>query len=382
METATKQIGKKERNYGIDLLRIVSMFMVVILHVLGEGGVLSNTGSLTLKGELAWFIEIACYCAVNCYALISGYVAINSKRKWRTFISLWFQVFFYCFTANFINIIYKVIQHGFGAIGFKGLIKAAISSFLPALSGQYWYFTAYTALFLCMPIINHIVHTVDRRLLKASFLSLTAIFYIGERWLSSFAMGSRDGYSFLWLALIYAMGGYIAKYDSLRRLSVAKSMLGYLICILLTFFVRMSIQVVIFLAKGYVVTGGFESLVTCYTAPTITLAAVFLLNAFRQMRLGSNLCKAISLISPLTFGVYVIHCNPLVWLHLTNRFAHLADYPVLLMLLCVIGYAAAIFLVCMLLDYFRLLLFKLLKVNKLALYAENKIERISQKIIK
>lgn len=31
-------MGNKNRNYGIDLLRIVSMFMVVNLHVLGRGG--------------------------------------------------------------------------------------------------------------------------------------------------------------------------------------------------------------------------------------------------------------------------------------------------------------------------------------------------------
>ena len=30
----------EERNYGIDLLRIVSMMMVVLLHVLGQGGIL------------------------------------------------------------------------------------------------------------------------------------------------------------------------------------------------------------------------------------------------------------------------------------------------------------------------------------------------------
>lgn len=31
----------KERNYGIDLLRLVLMYMVCILHTLGQGGVLN-----------------------------------------------------------------------------------------------------------------------------------------------------------------------------------------------------------------------------------------------------------------------------------------------------------------------------------------------------
>ena len=51
------------RNYGIDLLRLVAMFMVVILHVLGQGGVLSaTTGD---KHHIAWFLETAAYCAVD-----------------------------------------------------------------------------------------------------------------------------------------------------------------------------------------------------------------------------------------------------------------------------------------------------------------------------
>jgi peptidoglycan/LPS O-acetylase OafA/YrhL len=33
---------RKEYNYGIDLLRLIAMFMIVILHVLGKGGVLNN----------------------------------------------------------------------------------------------------------------------------------------------------------------------------------------------------------------------------------------------------------------------------------------------------------------------------------------------------
>ena len=40
-----------KRNYGIDLLRIVSMFMVVLIHVLGHGNsILNATMGLTVKG--------------------------------------------------------------------------------------------------------------------------------------------------------------------------------------------------------------------------------------------------------------------------------------------------------------------------------------------
>ena len=38
---------KQERIVGIDILRILSMFMVVVLHVLGHGGILANAEALS-----------------------------------------------------------------------------------------------------------------------------------------------------------------------------------------------------------------------------------------------------------------------------------------------------------------------------------------------
>ena len=82
------------RNMGIDLLRIVSMFLVVFLHVLGRGGVLESAPILSVNYEIAWFIEIAAYCAVNCYALISGYVGIRGHYRYSNLLLLWLRVAF------------------------------------------------------------------------------------------------------------------------------------------------------------------------------------------------------------------------------------------------------------------------------------------------
>jgi hypothetical protein len=54
------------------------MLMVVVLHILGQGGVLKTARPLSVEYEIAWFLEILCYCAVNCYALISGYAGSDA----------------------------------------------------------------------------------------------------------------------------------------------------------------------------------------------------------------------------------------------------------------------------------------------------------------
>ena len=86
------------RNYGIDMLRLIAMFFVVVLHCYGQGGILSTVVVDSQQYKIAWFIEIVAYCAVDIFALISGYVSYTEKEKrinYSKYLNLWFQVVFY-----------------------------------------------------------------------------------------------------------------------------------------------------------------------------------------------------------------------------------------------------------------------------------------------
>ena len=64
----------KERNYALDLLRILSMLMIVFLHSNSHGGMFYSpeTG---LDGYVigSWVVEVLCIVSVNVFVLISGY---------------------------------------------------------------------------------------------------------------------------------------------------------------------------------------------------------------------------------------------------------------------------------------------------------------------
>ena len=47
---------KNERNYGIDLLRLVLMYMVCMLHTLGQGGILNACQAGTVAYKVYWFL--------------------------------------------------------------------------------------------------------------------------------------------------------------------------------------------------------------------------------------------------------------------------------------------------------------------------------------
>lgn len=48
----------KEWIAGIDILKIISMLMIITLHTLGHGGVLDNIVFMSRKYECAWLLEI------------------------------------------------------------------------------------------------------------------------------------------------------------------------------------------------------------------------------------------------------------------------------------------------------------------------------------
>lgn len=92
----------KERNYGIDLLRIVLMFMVCILHVIWRGGILTSFKTETVEDKVYFLWYTICLYAVNGFAIISGYMATNKKQRYSKIIEMWFQVFFYSFILTII----------------------------------------------------------------------------------------------------------------------------------------------------------------------------------------------------------------------------------------------------------------------------------------
>ena len=123
----------KQRNVGIDILRIVSMFFVVIIHMLVQGGAISDYLNEGLQVGYYFFNTIgtlAC-CGVNCFALVSGYVGWQNTFKLEKIIKLWANVVFW---SVGVSLILFVINKEFFSM------REAVSMFFPLLRGRYSYF--------------------------------------------------------------------------------------------------------------------------------------------------------------------------------------------------------------------------------------------------
>lgn len=352
------EFSKRERNYGIDLLRILSMFMVVVLHVNNFAGLLGHYDATSLGYIFVWFSEAFAICAVNVYAMISGYVLFNSKLKLKRILQLWLEVLFFNL-LSYVLIIFTRNEW----VNVKEFIKGLVF-ILPLNGGDFWYFKAYFLLFLIFPLLNILIKNMDKRQFILLFAVLGVFICIFTQY--GYGWGFEAGYSFIWLVALYFIGAYFKKFG-LFKLSSLKCFLIYCGLSAIILFVRILNNA--FLPPIQIDTidnvFNFKYDSYAYTSIFVVLQAVFLFNSFAKIQVKSGFWQKVLLfVSPLTFGIYIIHCTEF-GKSLFKYFAFITDYYVWLIIPLTLVCAIAVFVICAVIEWVKQLIFKVARIDKL-----------------
>ena len=164
----------------------------------------------------------------------------------------------------------------------------------------------------------------------------------------------KGGYSFLWLAAMYLIGAWLKKHAMADKISSQKAGIMLLGSIMLT-------------VCSLCFPGVTNKIFVSYISPTMVLMAAAYVILFTKFHFSTFGEKLIRLFSPAAFGVYLIHVQYYVWNYfMKGRFGVIADGPAWMIPFKVIGCAAAVFAVCLLIEMVRIKLFALLKVDWLA----------------
>lgn len=363
---------RNDRNYGIDALRILSMMMVVVLHVLGKGGVLESSSGMSL--HIAWLVEIGVYCAVDCYALITGYVCYGRRQHYARFFDLWFQVVFYCVLITTVFAYFLP-----GSVGMKEVIKAV----MPVTRGQYWYFTAYAVLFVFIPYLNRFLEMIPRKTLVALIMLIILTESLVPTLTHSVSYFNQGGYGVLWLACLYVIGASIKILSIEHRVNRKYMLSGYTFCILLAWTSYLSIGWITETVLGKI--KGAQAFVS-YPSPLILFSAIFLFLFFLRLKLGDFSRKCVCFFAPLSFSVYLIHTHPLVFNHIIGgNFSFLGREPWYVLVGGVLTSTFGIYLICTLVDFLRKNLFQLCKIDCLSrqmdqIIVGRRINRVFEKV--
>lgn len=329
---------------GLDLLKIIAMFMVTILHTLGHGGIVWN-GSLTgINYDVAWLLEIMSFCAVNCYAMISGYVGINSQIKYYKLIYFWLQL---VFSGLLIAFLCSIFQPEWVNVN---IWKDAI---FPIYRKEYWYMTAYFGLFLLLPIINSGINSLLSQQRKILFYTISLFLIILPYFAGQDLFLIVNGYSLIWLLFCYIIGSILAKESLFVNQSKTALFFIYLFAVLITAYLKKYQNI---------------DWVT-YSSPTILFCGISLVVLFSKIEFKTLwLIKTIKYVASLTLGVYIFHENPLIREHYVSGISiGYFNLDTISFVLAILGIASTIFVCGIIFDACRKWIFDKLDVaNRLA----------------
>lgn len=324
------------------------MLGVAVLHILLRSELLVMTHGVTHFA--VWLLEKACYPAVNCYAIISGFVMYSDEEKphrCTKYISLWTQVAFW-------SIAISVVGFALNACDAKTLVK----SFVPVISNEYWYFSAYTVLFFLVPFINKLIRTLSKK--EAFTLSAVLFVAFSVVGLVKNSESINYGYSTAWLAVMYVFGAVMKKYSLHEKIKTLPAVLISAFCVL-------------FGTVWYLYSPISNNIAMQYNSPTTVVYAVLLFAIFAKLGVGQGAKRLISFFAPLSFGVYIIHEHPVIRDSFHKLFGWLIRLDTLPVIVLTLVFAVCIFVVCCLAEKVRAMLFSCLKFNE-------KVEKILLKI--
>lgn len=370
---------KEERNMGVELFRVVSMMMVVLLHVLGHGGVYSHAGFLTDNYKVAWFLETLAYCSVNCYALISGFANVKSGFKFRRLVHLWLEVVT-------LNVGLTAVMHFFVPTA-TVTEDYWLRAFFPLVRRAFWYFCAYFFMFPLIPILNKGILSLKKyqHIVICFMLMAPSVFRI-IMLKDNYVLGS--GYSALWLICLYVIGAYFRIYGAPKWAKWFVTIPVFFAATFVAWYYKINIETQYaekLIAKDSELYSNRGILIS-YISPCMVIMAICLLVFFMNIKIKHKAPKLIiSNLGKATFGVFILHVGAAFWYwdefwKQFNAFGK-ADtvwgmvWRVLVAMLFIFFSASVISLA-------RIYLFKLLKVDKAIDFIAELPARIKEKQLK
>ena len=284
-----------QRSSGLDLLRFVSMFMIIILHVLLFGGILKSVPLNSVNYFLSYFLESLSICAVNCFILISGYFLIYQKFRLQKLVKLWFEIIFYSYLFLFTAYIFNY------PVSHSNLIK----SLLPVLSGTNWFISCYVMLYILFPFYNKFILSLSEKETDIFVVILLVLFSLRGFVFPGVTAVTTNGYNILWISFVYMLGAYIRLNEQFfMRIKWYWYLAVYLLSSIATlgagiFFV-------------YVLNRSFVPMLN-YNSIFIITAAVSLFCLFKKKpAVNSVFDRCVFFATPAVFGIYLIHINMFV----------------------------------------------------------------------
>lgn len=357
----------RKRLYNMDALRILSMLFVCILHIAGTYGGMATVEGNFGKGLLAFVITLADV-AVNCFVMLTGYVAGGRPWKSGRYLRLWCQVALYCVGFAVIG---ECISYGSTGHGMMTWRLFWEWNMPVPFASAYWYFVAYTALFILAPFIDRLISVLTRTQFTRLVIGTVGVIVLLT--ILPPYHGKVCGYSVYWMVCMYVLGCYFRMYP--LKIRPVYGWFGVLGCGIA--------GTGSFIVSLYGMKHGWEipNFGVGYTMPFVVIESVLLINLFARLQIrGEILRKVITWLAPLSFGVYLIHEHPAVSGYIRQACAGV--YSVVgCNFVTVMLAAVATYMLASCVDFVRFSIFRIIGVDRFAMKAGETLDMLAKRLL-
>lgn len=340
-------IKNKNRLVQYELIRIISMFMIVLHHICVHGSFGIKATEFQSKIFIVQTFSIYGKVGVALFMMITGYFLVNSQVKIKKVFRIISQTIFYL-TLGFIILLINLWKNDY--LSFSTIEDSFLSSYFPFTG--YWFMNGYILLFLLLPIINpYIVKLSRTQFLKVIGLGIILFSFSGII-TGNFAPLGDAGTLFL----PYLLGAFLSRFP--YPISNSKSLSLFIFTSCFAIFLT---RVLDFLGpRRFLVT--FISNALFFARDNGILVLIMAVSLFLTLQnlsiTNPKLQHIINILGNAMLGVYLFHDNRVVRPEVSNFFSSYWQLDSLMFPLQLIGAAFLVFFVSIAIELIRQLLFQ------------------------
>lgn len=286
---------KAKRNSNIELLRIISMLLIVIGHSMGARFEGTNQPISVFIGNTvfgSWAIL-----GVDLFVIISAWFLNVQRFRITRVISVLLEAI--CYIIAF-SIVYAIIV-GVQSNSFSTALKSMVLYWFDGVFKQYhWFVMAYIVMCFAAPFMNIMLARLSEKSLRV-ILIIAIIAFISQNFTGAgYYSFIADSVNFLF---IYLIVGYIKRFG----LTFKKPLLKSLIIIAIVIIGKISLRyinddgILHYLYKFIDVTAAN----TYRYSPVLVLLAIYLFVWFYSLKPKHS--RVVNTVAGATFGVYLFH---------------------------------------------------------------------------
>lgn len=296
------------RHSGMDLLRILSSLMIVMLHYAGySGNLLIATAVSRNMFITANVLEALCICGVNTFVIATCYNNILSahteiKSGVKRLVKLWVQ-------TVMITIPVCVLLLALGIT--NASMTSIIQSILPITTRAYWFVTAFAGLSLLLPLLNRVVLTASTSVLAVTAGILMLMYSIIPTFCEYFGwIEVQHGYSLAWFVTLYFCTAVYVKIEKNIAIPHCAGIAGHFLMSAMLF---ASVIILESLLRGGPFAGNENYIIRNYASIPVALQTFFLfLLCSRIKNRSAGVKKILIFIANGSLVSYLIHMHPVL----------------------------------------------------------------------